>query len=268
MFRTKAIDEHCCEQVIIMTELQIIQNGKVQRILAGLADSEEVGLVSGLRRTYIARCMEHVIKFLKDKATEDGVIGLNISTQYPKFPLGKNKPVETTLHLPYIVVAYRGGVMKEIGVGRKRAETVDGPAFAFWQFANIEFDCFSKSQEECDLLAGWVSESIQQEKLNILMQKGFINWKQIYSRSGFGFQLTVPWDYPKYYTYPFEVFRHILYMETSFEVVWVKREETAGIINQIIFNEENEYFPDFAIGFGLEFLLAEDLYHQWHNVFV
>lgn len=251
-----------------MTELTIIQDGQIRKVFAGLADSQFSAMENGLRRSYINRCIEHVIDFVNTQLTVNQVNNVKVSAEYPKFPTGKNQPLKTTLELPYVTVSFRGGASREIGIGRKRAETINGPAYAFWQFANIEFDCFGKTQEQADALAGFISEEIQIGKLDTLMQKGFIDWREIYSRPGYGFNISMPWDFPNRIYYPYEIFRHILYMETSFEVVWVKKDDSTGIINQIIFNESNGYFPDFSVGFGLEYLIAEDLQFGWHNIFV
>lgn len=250
-----------------MTELKIKYESTVLNWPQGLTETIEPVSSLKIRNTYINIVAEQIIKFLSDRAAEQGFSNdVNISALYPEYPAGNDAEILAENIIPSIIVTVRLGSMREIGVGRVSRQSLNGTAYAFQQTVIIEFDCHGGEPNMADTLTGWVAEEIQKHKIDELQQKGFINFIQLGSRAAKGFDFAMPWDWDVRY-FPLRMFRHLLYMETSFEVTWVPKPTAEGIITQILFEDTTEIDLNMVLGMTLEYLLAEELYLKWHNVF-
>jgi hypothetical protein len=182
------------------------------------------------------------------------------------YPAGKDEELEASMILPYIAITISLADSEEVGIGRTWADTKDGVAKAFRQTVLIEYDCHGSDQRVADMLAGFIVETVEKRKMTKLRARGFIHFKQNFSRPARGFSFSAPWDF-SWRFYPLRVFRHLVYMETKFDVVWLEIPDSRGRIFQIQFRETGEVIGEFNIGNSLQYLLAEEIYLGWHDVF-
>jgi hypothetical protein len=244
-----------------------IQNGSDIFVTpAGLAETIENVLESGLAPTMINRVQEQLVLLFEEEMADLGITGIKASASYPMYPAGKDEEISAEMILPYIAITISLGNSEEVGIGRTWSDTKDGVAKAFRQTILIEYDCHGADQRVADMLAGFTCETVEKRKMTKLRHKGFIHFKQNFSRPARGFSFSAPWDF-SWRFYPLRVFRHLVYMETKFEVVWIEVPLSEGRIFQIQFRETGEVIGEFNMGNSLQYLLAEEIYLGWHDVF-
>ncbi|MHA2274135.1 MAG: hypothetical protein ACXAC2_00105 [Candidatus Kariarchaeaceae archaeon] len=248
-----------------MVDLRIRQEGQIKRVSQALTESVESDLVNGLKAHYVDISTEQMVALFNDLKTEQGITGTTISASFPEYQAGEGQEIEANMIVPYIAITINIGPSMELGVGRRVRDSEDGEVFGFTQFINIEFDCHGSSQLVADRLAGWITTSLQRYKMSRLRQKGFIDVRQLYSRPARGYSPSAAWDF-QWKFYPFRVFRHLIYVETSFEVIWVEKFASQGTITQILFDAESDFIADLSMGFSMKHLLAEELRLGYHEV--
>lgn len=249
-----------------MVKIRVNTGSDIIQVHQALADTVEEPLTDGLIAGYIDITTEQMIIFLMQVASEQGIKNLKLSASFPAYPKGKDQKIDTSLLLPSITITPRIGLTEEIGIGRGLRNTVDGMLYGFKQYMIIEFDCHGTSVLEADRMASWVSTTIQRYKLDRLRHQGFQNFRNLYSRAVMGIDPTMAWDYVWRF-YSFRVFRHLIYVETSFEVTWLQEPDTSGLITQIIFNSESSFSLDLVIGNSMEYMLAEEINYNWFDLF-
>lgn len=248
-----------------MTILRVRQDGDIYNVEHGLVESIEAVTATGIPHSYINRVIEQLVLFLTNRRTEQGIVGLEISARYPEYPRGDDGVITAEVIIPTAVITCRLGPAHEVGIGRKVRKTEDGWALGFRQDVFIEFDCHGADEMVADQIAGWIGFEIQKHKASTLRAAGFIDFLQTHSSPAYGFDNSQPWDYTWRF-YKLRLFRHLLYMKTSFEVVWVTKDTSLGYISNIVFNQESTYFTDISMGVSLEYLLAEEIYYGWHGI--
>lgn len=217
-----------------------------------------------MAQSYINAAVSHMVEFLQAKATEQGITNLNVNSVFPELPRDNNNNLSASIKTPSIFVTFRLGAMEDT-VGQLWGKTVHGDASYFRQWGSFEFDCFSVNQQEADQLAGWATFEIQKAKATELAAKGFQDFRITYSRPHHGFDYRVAWDFSELY-YHLKVMRHLTYVQTCFDVVWVNEIENHGTITQIVFGEAEDFSIDMTIGMTLEYLYAEEKYYDFFNV--
>lgn len=248
-----------------MTKLRVRQDGDILVVDQGLVGSISSATENKIRMSFINRVIEQVKKFLDDRRDEQGIPELIVSARYPEYPRGEKGEIIAEIIIPTIVITVRVGPSSEVGIGRKIRDTLDGWAYGFRQKVFIEFDCHGGDEMVADQLAGWAAEEFQIHKVGLLQQAGFINFEQLYSRPAHGFDFSAPWDFTERW-FPLRLFRHMLYLTTEFEVVWITKYTSEAIITNIVFNNQDDIYIDMNMGMSLEYLLAEEIYYGLHGV--
>jgi len=248
-----------------MTLIQVSDGTNVFTIDQGLTGSIEQTLTNHLTGHFIDICTEQMINYIKTIKSNDGISGVSASASFPEFPAGKNENITSNMKLPIIVVTTQLGVSKEVGIGRGITNSIKGTVRGFRQYVHIEFDCHATSELEAARLAGWLLFSMQRDKMS-LQRNGFIDIRQLYSNSAKGFSPAYGFDINSRF-YPVRVFRHLAYIETMFDVIWIEEDTDTSVISMIVFDETSSYsLSDVSMGMSLDYLLAEELYYGWHSI--
>ncbi len=237
--------------------------GLVQQEFA-LNSSTKGKTQDGLSQHYIKECTEHIIAHLRQSFGAN--TNVTFKGAFPDYPSVDTTPAEfeAEFKIPIVVISTRLGPMSEIGVGRLFSDTVDGPAYAFNQTVFIEFDVHATDMAKADQIGGFITFLFQRDKIE-LQRKGFKDINIIYSRPTHGFDFRLAWDFREYF-YTTKVRRHLVYMKLDFEVVWIDKLATEGVISQVVFTFTNDFTEQMILGTSFAYLLAEEQFYGLHNI--
>lgn len=246
-----------------MTTLTIRSGNTISNLEYGLADIGEPTR-NGMRRSSINKAVSHMVNFLNEETVRQGITGVDIKTGFPELPRDDVNKLVSNVKAPAILVTVRLGTTKSTA-GQFFADTMDGEARYFNQTAYYEFDCFGINSLTADQLSGWVGEEIQKNKAYVLSLLGFQDFQTVYSAPQHGFDYRLQWDFKEYY-YKLKILRHLLYVRTSFDVVWVIKKISHGKIYQVVFEDTSEFDINMDVGYNLSHIYAEEQFLNWHNV--
>ena len=244
------------------TKVKHVYDDNVRDILLGLAKGGNLYTKDGMPLAFMSHAKEHIITFIRSVFPE----GVQISGMFPHFTFDENGNLTGELQLPYVAVKISRGPMREVGIGRLLWDGVEGTVYGFNQVCYIEFDIFGRSDMKIDQIADQIELQLQMEKGTggELWQKGFQNFMTRASEHGRGFRYDTAWDFRMQHQYSF-LFHARLVISTSFDVAWVDKIGSYGVISQIIFGQTVDIPWETIIGSSLAYLRLEELYWGWHG---
>lgn len=246
-----------------MTVVRIRQSTGINAVEFGLNIGTEGDLQNGIKQSYIASAIQHVIDVIEINAQANGLSSVKFIGMFPEFTNEKDEELRTEMRLPLVAIIMRLGNQREVGIGRTAVGTEDGPAKAFNQSATIEFDVYGDDQNVADRIAGSLSLLFQRHLFDFV-RKGFQNMKTVFSRPAKGWNQNIQWDFETLW-YPHRVQRHMIHVMTYFDVVWIEKEESGTTITQIVWKNTGDVIFEYSMGNSLAYLLVEDIEFNWHN---
>lgn len=232
----------------------------VYNIILGLMNADRTVTKDGILFGYKSHALDHIITFFKSYFGDT----VNISSIFPSEVYDEQGNVMGGLQLPYVAVRTMRGPSREVGVGGFLWETNEGTVYAFNQVLYVEFDIFSKVVMKIEQIADHISLQLQKQKRvgGELWNKGFQNFEIIQSDTGRGFRYDTAWDFKMQHQYV-DLFHTRLMIRTMFDVVWIDKTTSQGIISQIIFKQTTDYPWETIIGSTLAHLILEDKFFGW-----
>lgn len=234
----------------------------VRDILIGLARGSTPYTEDGMPFAYMAAAKEHIITHLRSILPDS----VRISTIFPHFTFDSNGNLTGELQLPYVAVKISRGPMREVGVGRMLWDDHVGTVYGFNQIAYVEFDVFGKSDMKIDQIVDQIELQLQMEKSTggELWQKGFQNFMTLTSEHARGFRYDTAWDFKMQHQYSF-LFYARLVVRVSFDVAWIDKTSSQGVISQILFGQTVDIPWSTVIGMSLAYLRLEEIHWNWHS---
>ena len=233
----------------------------VYNIILGLMNADRTVTKDGMLFGHKSHALDHIITFFKSYFGDT----VNMSSIFPSEVYDEQGNIAGSLQLPYVSVRTMRGSSREVGVGGLLWETTEGTVYAFNQTLYVEFDIFSKVMMKVEQIADHISLQLQKQKRmgGVLWNKGFQNFEIMQSDTGRGFRYDTAFDFRMQHQYV-DLFYTRLLVRTMFDVVWIDKTTSKGVISQIIFKQTIDYPWETVIGSTLAHLILEDTYFDWH----
>lgn len=234
----------------------------VRNILLGLAEGDNKYTEDGMPFGYISHAKEHIITFIRSKLPAT----IQISGVFPEFVFDSDGNLAGDLQLPYVAVKISRGPMREVGVGRMLSDGPEGTVYGYRQMVYVEFNVFGMVDMKIDQVVDQIELQIQIAKGpgGYLFQKGFQNFMTRASEHARGFRYDTAWDFKMQHQYA-KLFHARLLVDSSFDVTWIDKLSSYGIISQIVFGQTVDIPWSMIVGMSKAYLRLEEIYWKWHG---
>jgi hypothetical protein len=213
------------------------------------------------RRSWMTRCYDHIVEYLKYEFAGTGV---EVSAKYPQIA---TKEELTQLKLPKIMVCVLAGSSRDVGIGMDVWGNGRQLVKGYKQTAYIGIDVWAGTQFDASNIASLASEFLcGRGKVGYLLRKGFQKFESDFSsKSATAFEYWDSFIYdPSFINIP--LYRHFISHTTCFEVVWKHDPEAYGIITSISLAGEDTYSWEETLGIRMDYLYLEDKYLNWFDI--
>jgi len=234
----------------------------VYDILYGLANGSQTVTIDGLPFGPESHALEHIINFFRSILPST----ITLSNVFPREVYDSEGNILGNLKLPYVAIRGMKGPSREVGVGGVLADPPEGVVMAYNQIMYFEFDIFHTTNMKVTQIVDQIILQLQKQKRygGILHAQGFQDFIVVESESNRGFRYDTAWDYKMQHQYT-ELFHTRLTVRTMFDVAWLDRSASEGIISMIVFSQTVDIPFETFIGASLEYLRLEELYWDWHG---
>lgn len=237
----------------------------VEPLAVGLVRGDMNDLINGLKVGYLNTALEHFVTIVREVAVSERMKNFNIVGVYPSFPDEDEEEYVAEMNFPIVVVTVKLGSMRESGVGRVFTNSEDGVVKSFIQSIIVEFDCVGPDAKTVDAAVSFIGLISQMKKIDFV-RKGFHNIKINHSNPALGWDAVLPWEYVQRW-FRFKLLRHVIQLSTSFDVTWLEVPESAGIISQIVFDDETSLIFPMIFGVSNRYLIVEDQEFGMHGIY-
>jgi len=254
-----------------MPLVETVVDGEIRHLLIGLAESEAETALKKLtllsKRSSITRATDHIIEYIRTLFPDKDSDGNDVVTVTAEFPQNINQDNLSNMPVPLIIVNVLLGKSYDANFGMLLWADGKRVLKGFTQKIAINIDVWAKTKMTANNLAGHVSDHINIEgRTGYLLQRGFQRFDVTYSsRADVGFDFIRNYMYnPNFLNLP--VFRHLVVLESKFDVVLEETPSGEGIITQIVLGGKDEFTWQDILGISMEYLYAEDIYLDWFNI--
>lgn len=234
----------------------------VREIIIGLMEGDQTYTLDGMPLSYEAHAVEHIKNYLESVFPTT----VKISHIFPREVYDENGEILGDLQLPYVAIRVNKGPSKEVGIGGILWDGKEGTVLGFNQIMYIEFDIFDTNMMKVAQIGDHISSQLQWQKRigGVLWEKGFQNFETVQSESARGFRYDTAWDFRMQHQYA-DLFHTRMTVRTRFDVVWLNKLDSRGVISMIVFGQTDDLPFSTFIGASLGYLRLEELYYGWHG---
>lgn len=244
------------------TKVRHSSGDNVYNILLGLAQGNQTVTLDGLPFGPESHALEHIVTLLRSILPDS----IEVSSVFPSEVYDDDGNISGNLKLPYVAIRSMKGATREVGIGGVLANPPEGLVLAYNQTMYFEFDVFHTTNMKVAQIVDQITLQLQKQKRvgGELYRKGFQDFIVVGSESNRGFRYDTAWDYKMQHQYT-ELFHTRLSVKTMFDVAWLDKSTSQGIISMIVLSSTTDIPFETFVGASLEYLRLEELYWDWHG---